>query len=165
MRLSNEVDQNFVRNAVPDGAEDLLAFLPSLGTAEAMVFGESVNMPMRVILSTLEEEYRPHSSSAKFSELWAVENTDPEFMAGVYNNWRSRNFSHDVDADNSKPVYAAQPVARPKAIAKPAPQPQKRVARTSGQDLRASLPSGNTGRAQSLADVKKMLNGAFNRDS
>jgi len=34
MRLSNEVDQNFVRAAVPDGAAELLSFLPSLGTAE-----------------------------------------------------------------------------------------------------------------------------------
>ena len=57
MRLSNELDQNFVRAAVPDGAAELLSFLPSLGTAETMVFGESVNLPMRVILNTLEEEY------------------------------------------------------------------------------------------------------------
>jgi len=53
MRLSNELDQNFVRAAVPDGAAELLSFLPSLGTAETMVFGESVNLPMRVILNTL----------------------------------------------------------------------------------------------------------------
>jgi len=31
MRLSNELDQNFVRAAVPDGAAELLSFLPSLG--------------------------------------------------------------------------------------------------------------------------------------
>ena len=91
MRLSNELDQNFVKAAVPDGAAELLSFLPSLGTAETMVFGESVNLPMRVILNTLAEDYRPHSSSAKFTELWNQEIATPELMDRVYINWRARS--------------------------------------------------------------------------
>lgn len=90
MRLSNEVDQNFVKAAVPDGAGDLLSFLPSLGTAEAMVFGESVNMPMRVIMNNLSREYLPHSSSAAFSDLWQREMTNPEFMNVIFERWRNR---------------------------------------------------------------------------
>lgn len=90
MRLSNEVDQNFVRAAVPDGAADLLSFLPSLGTAEAMVFGESVNMPMRVIMNKLPSEFLPHSSSAPFSDLWQRETTNPEFMKVIFDRWRNR---------------------------------------------------------------------------
>jgi len=91
MRLSNERDQNFVRAAVPDGASELLSFLPSLGTAETMVFGESVNLPMRVILNTLEEEYRPHSSSAQFTDLWSRGDATPAFMQKVFANWRARS--------------------------------------------------------------------------
>ncbi len=175
MRLSNEVDQNFVRAAVPDGADELLSFLPSLGTAETMIFGESVNMPMRVILNTLAEEYRPHSSSAKFTQLWAEDRTTPEFMRSVYQNWRSRTTPRDnqqgvAPNPNSAPTQAstAAPSARPSA-----PMPKSRVPTKQAQMrsvaqnsagnpaiAQARMTAGN--RKQSLADVKKILNGAFN---
>lgn len=101
MRLSNEVDQDFVRAAVPDGAAELLSFLPSLGTAETMVFGESVNLPMRVILNTLAEEYRPHSSSAVFTDLWNRPEVSHEFMNLVFDRWRARNHLKDETAKYS----------------------------------------------------------------
>ncbi len=169
MRLSNEIDQNFVRAAVPDGADELLSFLPSLGTAESMVFGESVNMPMRVILNTLAEEYRPHSSSAKFTELWAHDRTTPEFMRQVFHNWRTRATR---TANDLAPVPEAapeqprvQPLGQP---TQPAQQPQLRrpVQPAPTQNPRAALQRAAAPRAaprkQNLADVKKILNGAFN---
>jgi len=102
MRLSNEVDQNFVKAAVPDGAAELLSFLPSLGTAETMVFGESVNLPMRVVLNTLAEEYRPHSSSASFSELWSGAEASEEFMVKVFNQWRTRSITKNDPQNSAK---------------------------------------------------------------
>ena len=104
MRLSNEVDQNFVRAAVPDGAAELLSFLPSLGTAETMVFGEAVNLPMRVILNTLEEEYRPHSSSANFTDLWNRADVTPEFMELVFERWRARSLGKNKVAKAPSPA-------------------------------------------------------------
>jgi len=99
MRLSNERDQHFVRAAVPDGAVELLNFLPSLGTAETIVFGESVNLPMRVVLNHLPSELRPHSSSAKFSDQWNKAEVSQEFMTKVFDNWRHRAPKHDVSED------------------------------------------------------------------
>lgn len=176
MRLSNEVDQNFVRAAVPDGADELLAFLPSLGTAETMIFGESVNMPMRVILHTLAEEYRPHSSSAKFTKLWAEEQTTPEFMQSVYTNWRNRTAPQEkaprettqarVPAQTlPRKAPTAPPQLRRQAAQRPSnPQSQMRsVAQNSAGNPAVSAARQATGnRKQSLADVKKILNGAFN---
>lgn len=107
MRLSNELDQNFVRAAVPEGAAELLSFLPSLGTAEAMIFGESVNLPMRVVLNNLPAEYRPHSSSAKFSEKWNAGEQTPLFMEQVYNNWRTRSHNKTSVAEEA-PVESYQ---------------------------------------------------------
>ena len=117
MRLSNELDQNFVKAAVPDGAAELLSFLPSLGTAETMVFGESVNLPMRVILNTLAEEYRPHSSSAKFTDLWNREMATPELMELVYDRWRARSLTVNdrIDTSASRPVTTAQSVKSTRA--------------------------------------------------
>ena len=175
MRLSNELDQNFVRAAVPDGAAELLSFLPSLGTAETMVFGESVNLPMRVILNTLEEEYRPHSSSAEFTDLWNRADVTPQFMETVFDRWRARSLGKNTKqsgaAAQSSPQSAvntvrhslrqqvaatpAQPRAAQPAVAQPLTAPAAQM-RQKLQNV-ASKTAG-------LSDVKSMLNTAFNRD-
>ncbi len=163
MRLGNERDQNFVRAAIPDGAADLLSFLPSLGTAETMVFGESVNLPMRVVLDNLAEDRRPHSSSAEFTELWNSGDVSPEFMATVFESWRSRTKVSHPPASQTSPQSA--PVlqltnpqtnhtqAVPQTVS---PQAVQQIAHPGG---------GNTGHVQEQGgggiNVKKMLNRAF----
>jgi DNA helicase HerA-like ATPase len=189
MRLSNEVDQNFVRAAVPDGASDLLSFLPSLGTAETMVFGEAVNLPMRVILNRLPEQYLPHSSSAVFTDLWSKDATSPEFMRTVFDRWRNRTV--DLDANQTTTITPEQSSAhRSHKVARASTQ-QTPNHRHSAQSTQRQERSGMVGhnpatankkgitpamrqkilersasvtKPQSLADVKSMLNNAFNRD-
>lgn len=176
MRLSNELDQNFVRAAVPDGAAELLSFLPSLGTAETMVFGESVNLPMRVILNTLAEEYRPHSSSAEFTDLWNRPDVTPQFMETVFDRWRARSLGKSTKANAPAKVSSPQQTvntvrhslrqqvaaAPAQAQAPVAPPPTQRVAASASQ-MRQRLQSVAS-KPSSLSDVKSMLNTAFNRD-
>ncbi len=194
MRLSNEVDQNFVRAAVPDGAADLLSFLPSLGTAETMVFGEAVNLPMRVILNTLAAEYRPHSSSAVFTDLWKRDTTSPAFMEDVFKRWRSRSLT--VDGQKTPPT-AAMPAPAPtlqsmrSSLARKSElqragvpplvaqnkhgshQTQPHIHQPAAQNsssgsispqMRQRILEKATSKPQSLGEVKNMLNSAFNRD-
>ena len=174
MRLSNELDQNFVRAAVPDGAAELLSFLPSLGTAETMVFGESVNLPMRVILNTLEEEYRPHSSSAEFTDLWNRPDVTPEFMETVFDRWRNRSLGKGPKESDSAAAPAPQAASntarhnsRKQVTAAPARTQNSQVPIQSGAlsaaQMRQSLQSA-AAKPSSLRDVKSMLNTAFNRD-
>ncbi|WP_051279021.1 ATP-binding protein [Hellea balneolensis] len=174
MRLSNELDQNFVRAAVPDGAAELLSFLPSLGTAETMVFGESVNLPMRVILNTLEEEYRPHSSSAEFTDLWNRPDATPQFMETVYGRWRSRSMNKkdvptEAIAAPQRTVQTARHSFRQQSAVAPATSrqsppraPQNPVTASTAQ-MRQRLQNAAS-KSSSLSDVKSMLNTAFNRD-
>lgn len=174
MRLSNELDQNFVRAAVPDGAAELLSFLPSLGTAETMVFGESVNLPMRVILNTLEEEYRPHSSSAEFTDLWNRPDVTPEFMETVFDRWRARSLGKNTK--QSAPVAASSPQAavnsvrhslRKQVTAATAQAPNSQVPLQSVAPPATQIRQGfksTAAKPSSLSDVKSMLNTAFNRD-
>lgn len=190
MRLSNEVDQNFVRAAVPDGAAELLSFLPSLGTAETMVFGESVNLPMRVILNTLAEEYRPHSSSAEFTDLWNRPEVSDEYMDLVFDRWRARSLLNNTNSQhNTSPQQARVPVARssvPAPMAASAPTPPltpiqgvrqnlrhptaqpaltpRQVGANTADQLRKRMQAAAAQKPQSLSDVKSMLNSAFNRD-
>ena len=190
MRLSNEVDQKFVEAAVPDGATELLSFLPSLGVAEAMVFGESVNLPMRVILNNLAAEFRPHSSSAQFTELWQKDLATPHMMDTVFNRWRARSLNPDgksiaaiaANMGNMPGARGNGSTLRPRA---PVAQPHRRAA-TSGslaaqarQKLQAqaqaaqdqaTAQAAKQAQAQpsravgSLNDVKNKLNSAFHRN-
>ncbi len=172
MRLSNEIDQQFVRAAVPDGAADLLSFLPSLGTAETMVFGESVNLPMRVILNTLEEEYRPHSSSAEFTDLWSRPEVSKEFMDTVFERWRARSLGKTTapaappaaPTSTSAAVQTARMAAARSAAAAPRAPVIPAAAPSATAQMRQRMQSAAATKPQSLADVKNMLNTAFNRD-
>ena len=177
MRLSNELDQNFVRAAVPDGAADLLSFLPSLGTAETMVFGESVNLPMRIILNTLEEQYRPHSSSAEFTDLWNRPDVTPEFMTTVFERWRARSLGKTTQQNGAaapetaqravqtvrhslRQQTAAPHVAPQQAPQQPLQKPLLNPATASASQMRERLQAV----ASKTTGVKSMLNTAFNRD-
>ncbi len=55
MRLSNDRDQALLRSAVSDTAANLFAFVPSLGTREALAFGVGVPLPTRLTFSTLPQ--------------------------------------------------------------------------------------------------------------
>jgi hypothetical protein len=145
-----------------------------------MVFGESVNLPMRVILNTLAAEYRPHSSSAQFSELWSKDIITPELMSTVYDRWRARSLLKDGSAP-AKPNATARSVTQvrsqlknsaPQATPQPQAAPQVAPAATGGISsqmrqrilAKASNAKPQSGAAPSLTDVKSMLNNAFNRD-
>lgn len=173
MRLSNEVDQNFVRAAVPDGAAELLTFLPSLGTAETMVFGEAVNLPMRVLLNNLPEEYRPHSSSASFTKLWAQDTSTPELMEQVFTSWRTRTHGDKSHAE-ADPVYplaphAVEPNPQTQSMAQrvaAAPSLRRSSAETGMSKLSAlrSQPNSPDSAPQSVSEVRQLLNAAFHRE-
>ena len=190
MRLSNEVDQKFVEAAVPDGATELLSFLPSLGVAEAMVFGESVNLPMRVILNNLAAEFRPHSSSAQFTELWQKDLATPHMMDTVFNRWRARSLNPDGKSiaaiaanmgnmpgarGNGATLRRRAPVAQPHRRAATsgslaAQARQKLQAQAQAAQAQATAQAAKQTQAQpsravgSLNDVKNKLNSAFHRN-
>jgi hypothetical protein len=50
LRLSNSDDQSTIRAALPDTVAGLAAVLPSLRTGEAIVSGEGVVLPSRMLL-------------------------------------------------------------------------------------------------------------------
>ena len=192
MRLSNEVDQKFVEAAVPDGATELLSFLPSLGVAEAMVFGESVNLPMRVILNNLAAEFRPHSSSAQFTELWQKDLATPHMMDTVFNRWRARSLNPDGKSiaaiaanmgnmpsarGNGSTLRRRAPVAQPHrhaatsgSLAAQARQKLQAQAQAQAAQAQATAQAAKQAQAQpsravgSLNDVKNKLNSAFHRN-
>jgi len=142
MRLSNEVDQNFVKAAVPDGAAELLSFLPSLGTAETMVFGESVNLPMRVVLNTL---------AARGAKTRSVSSAS---AAREHMQRALEQTARPSQAAGASPHYAVPRAPNPN---NPTRSPIDHAA------IRAAAQRIELTKTQSLSDVKNMLNTAFNR--
>ncbi len=88
LRMANQPDQRFVRHALPDNLSGLLSALPVLRTGEAVVVGEGVTMPMRILFSGLEEDQRPRSDGAAFSEVWLREDTGPADLTRTVQQWR-----------------------------------------------------------------------------
>jgi DNA helicase HerA-like ATPase len=89
LRLGSDADQRFVARTLPDIAGEMLSSLPSLPTAQAIVSGEAVSIPMRVRFEELPEERRPRSASAHFSAAWQTD-VDPAFIERGIRHWRSQ---------------------------------------------------------------------------
>jgi DNA helicase HerA-like ATPase len=94
MRMSNDRDQALLRSAVSDTAANLLAFVPSLGTREALAFGVGVPLPTRLRFTQLPEHLMPRSEAlARTSGIDARER-DLNFIAAVVERWRGATRSH-----------------------------------------------------------------------
>jgi DNA helicase HerA-like ATPase len=61
LRLTNDADRNQVTSCSSDNLKGLFSMLPVLRTGEALIVGESVNMPIRAVVDQLPEAKRPKS--------------------------------------------------------------------------------------------------------
>lgn len=103
MRLGHEEDQKIIRAAVSDSASRLLAFLPSLGTREALVIGAGVSKVTRLRFEALPERCIPRSQAEWSGDLNRADKIDDRLITDIIARWRGT-------APNSKPV-AAPPLA------------------------------------------------------
>jgi len=88
MRMANDRDQAIVRSAVPDAGSSQIDFLASLGTREAIAFGEGVALPMRFRFSDVPKEFQPRSQAGRNVRLEMGSELDGSFMEGVVERWR-----------------------------------------------------------------------------
>ena len=90
LRLGNERDLTFVRNALPDSAAGLMQALPALNTREAIVFGQGVAFPTRLTVDELPVSARPRQKVRSFMEAWSKDSTDSGLVTRTIERWRSR---------------------------------------------------------------------------
>jgi DNA helicase HerA-like ATPase len=90
MRLNNDRDQQFVKNAMPEGARGFLDSIPALRNRECIICGEGVSIPIRVSFDDLERERRPASSDPMFSELWRRSGDEDGIVTRVVKRWRAQ---------------------------------------------------------------------------
>ena len=84
MRLTNERDQQLLRAGISDSAASLLEFMPTMGTGEAVTFGEGVSLPTRIKFDMLAPNELPRSSTASFTKNWANDIGTDQFLHEVY---------------------------------------------------------------------------------
>lgn len=84
LRLSNSEDQGAIRSALPDAITGLAAVLPSLRTGEAIVSGEGVVIPSRVLLDLPDP--KPLAEDPSLTS-WRSEPTMPT-LAPAIAAWR-----------------------------------------------------------------------------
>lgn len=68
MRLTNPVDQSYVKKLLPDTLGTLIDKMPSLKQGEALLVGESIILPSIVQIDKCENE--PSSNDIPYWELW-----------------------------------------------------------------------------------------------
>jgi len=88
LRLSNDSDLEFARNAVPDSSRWLIEALPALNTQEALVLGDGVSVPMHIRFNDLPPEHRPASTRPPFSQAWQQEGAVDDLIAETIERWR-----------------------------------------------------------------------------
>ncbi|WP_394203779.1 ATP-binding protein [Marinagarivorans algicola] len=85
MRLTNRVDQNYIKALLPDSSSSLIDLLPSLNQGEAFVVGDSVIIPSLVQLPKPNPE--PKSASIDTYKEWAESWKDITFDK-IVDRWR-----------------------------------------------------------------------------
>ncbi len=90
MRLNNDRDQAFVKNAMPEGSRGFLDVIPALRNRECIVCGEGVSIPIRVAFDDLERDRRPASSDPLFSQLWQHCGDEEAMVGRVVKRWRAQ---------------------------------------------------------------------------
>jgi DNA helicase HerA-like ATPase len=84
MRLTNPIDQGYVKKLLPDSLGSLIEKMPSLKQGEALLIGESVILPSVVQIDRCKQE--PSSNDIPYWELWKDEWKDMD-IAKLKNEW------------------------------------------------------------------------------
>ena len=85
LRLSNDSDQSSISSALPDGVAGIVQSLPSLKTGEAIITGESLPIPSRVMIS--RPRPWPDSGDPKIS-AWSRAGESVDFAPSIH-RWRT----------------------------------------------------------------------------
>ncbi len=83
LRLTNGDDQNTVKKLMPESLSSILDILPVLDVGEALVVGDSILLPSRIIISPPEE--KPRSATIDFWDEWSKATGKPDFEMAVEN--------------------------------------------------------------------------------
>ncbi len=164
LRLTNERDQEILKAGISDAAASLLEFMPTMGTGEAVTFGEGVALPTRIKFDMLPANELPRSTTASFSKNWAKDLPDDSFLHEVVNRWRAQTYNPDAVgysldqahqvADQAQTAAAAVTAAAPPPPAPVAAPPQPAPRPSIRRDAQPGNAFGQVQRPQPAQPVQ-----------
>ena len=112
MRLANDTDRGHVTGAAADNLKGLFEMLPVLRTGEAIIVGEAVSLPVRVLIDPPPKDRRPDSVDPRVAVRgsiqgdgfdgpggWNQKRDQPDYAA-VVKQWRMQtpDYTHPTPA-------------------------------------------------------------------
>jgi hypothetical protein len=96
MRMANDRDHALLRSAVSETTANLLAFVPSLGTREALAVGVGISLPTRLTFAELPRDLIPRSQAVERNIGLRPSGHDLNFVTSVLEHWRSMTMSRNT---------------------------------------------------------------------
>ena len=81
LRLTNERDKGVIKNLLPDALKSTIEFLPLLDVGEALVVGDAILLPSKIVLDKPSDTHKPISATRNFWDEW--DNKEPDNAAIV----------------------------------------------------------------------------------
>lgn len=81
LRLTNERDKGVIKNLLPDALKSTIEFLPLLDVGEALVVGDAILLPSKIVLDKPSDAHKPISATRNFWDEW--DNKEPDNVAIV----------------------------------------------------------------------------------
>ncbi len=90
MRITNPLDQEYIRALVPDAAHGILNSLSSLAQGEVIAIGEASPLPVRMQVNLPEPP--PNAQTINFHQMWSkTEPTEVDVDEIVQHWWKNRH--------------------------------------------------------------------------
>lgn len=70
LRLTNERDKGVIKNLLPDSLKSTIEFLPLLDVGEALVVGDAILLPSKLMLDKPLKDHQPISATKNFWDEW-----------------------------------------------------------------------------------------------
>lgn len=91
LRLTNEKDKAVIKNLLPDSLKSTIEFLPLLDVGEALVVGDAILLPSKILLDKPDEEHQPVSATKNFWDEWDSKTPNNDAINKAVESLRSQS--------------------------------------------------------------------------
>ena len=89
--MTNEKDKGVIRNLLPDSLKSTIEFLPLLDVGEALLVGDAILLPSKILLDKPSDEHQPISATKDFWDEWDSKIPDNDAVTKAVEALRSQS--------------------------------------------------------------------------
>lgn len=91
LRLTNEKDKGVIKNLLPDSLKSTIEFLPLLDVGEALVVGDAILLPSKILLDKPADDHQPVSATKNFWDEWDNKTPNNEAVSKAVESLRCQS--------------------------------------------------------------------------